>query len=303
MPLLDLALSHNKLRGDIPTQFQQKRWYQLDLSYNRLTGTLRSDFGTVASELTDDDAIESFNATGELDTYILSLEDNRISGRIPQKVQQLTDVSILGSNLFSCNLMHTNLPEHDSEASKYSCGSSSFDVPYYVWLSITAAALVAAAVAGWYFRAHPTVSDVISRLQRWHGAANGISGRGVSDLHILHVALLSRMTTDFVHDRAKVRGIHPGRPAAIVRWAQPALQRHDTPVLLHCLFCVFVWPSPRCDGVRCIDSSALPVPGLFHDSHRKIRHLHPRDQLLAEASEASQPTIAGRPTQTRHLAP
>ena len=38
--LTNLALSHNLLKGNIPLVFQERPWSELDLSFNRLSGTL-----------------------------------------------------------------------------------------------------------------------------------------------------------------------------------------------------------------------------------------------------------------------
>jgi Leucine-rich repeat (LRR) protein len=119
--LTGLTLSHNKLDGTIPRNFQSKQWDALDLSYNRLTGTLLSSFDNTTA------------AKGDL-----SLENNRISGKIPHVLLKASKISILGSNIFDCNNQRTNLPEHDSGRANYHCASKSFDIPYYIWLVLLA---------------------------------------------------------------------------------------------------------------------------------------------------------------------
>ena len=44
--LLDFSVSHNELTGAIPSQFHNRVWYNLDLSYNRLTGVLQLNTNT-----------------------------------------------------------------------------------------------------------------------------------------------------------------------------------------------------------------------------------------------------------------
>jgi len=137
--LIDLSLSHNRLTGTIPLNFQRKVWYNLDLAYNRIAGTLSAEFGSAnASDaylraLSD---ILGFDVTAKASVYqsVLSLEDNRISGRIPQVFQHKHNISVLGTNIFSCNVRASNLPEYDDGLSNYNCGSDSFNIPYYVWL-------------------------------------------------------------------------------------------------------------------------------------------------------------------------
>lgn len=120
LALVDLGLSHNRLAGPIPHNFQQKLWYALDLSYNRFSGSLKSDFSSGRFEATDDTIIAA-NLSQYSTDVSLSLENNRLSGRIPSRVQQLQNISILGSNLFSCNLQASDLPEHDEGRSDYLC--------------------------------------------------------------------------------------------------------------------------------------------------------------------------------------
>jgi Leucine-rich repeat (LRR) protein len=125
--LYDLSLSHNSLTGSIPEVIQQRRWYNLDLSYNRLSATLGGDFGANQS------AYAALLNLTESECAV-SLENNRLSGRIPGYLQSLKNVSVLGTNLFSCALDGADLPAQDSDRDHYQCGSSGFDVPYYVWL-------------------------------------------------------------------------------------------------------------------------------------------------------------------------
>ncbi len=106
--LTELILSHNNLRGSIPDSFQLKKyWSKLDLSYNKLDGTLRSDFNIQESSY-------------------LSLQVNRISGSVPQSTLALPrgSIYILDGNLFNCNSDRSDIPKNDEPAyEKFSCGS------------------------------------------------------------------------------------------------------------------------------------------------------------------------------------
>ena len=79
--LSDLSISHNVLTGTVPQQIQLKKWDNIDLSYNRLSGTLITNFAPNGS---------------------VELDNNRLSGDIPFSLQTLVNVSLLGSNTFSC---------------------------------------------------------------------------------------------------------------------------------------------------------------------------------------------------------
>jgi Leucine-rich repeat (LRR) protein len=128
--LVDLSISHNILTGTIPAPFQNRKWYNLDLSYNRLGGTLLEVTPTTTSSIMQ----ELYNAT------TVSLENNRLSGKIPAALLPLANVSLLGTNLFECHLDGSNLPQHDTGSANYQCGSSNFNVPYYLWMAAVAAA-------------------------------------------------------------------------------------------------------------------------------------------------------------------
>lgn len=113
--LADLSLSHNTLTGSIPEQIQLRKWSNLDLSYNRLSGTLHSTFAANTS-------VEFVN--------------NRLSGVIPAVFKTMTSLSILGSNSFTCSYDQSDLPQNDPDRMQYHCGSNSFDVLFYSWLGL-----------------------------------------------------------------------------------------------------------------------------------------------------------------------
>jgi hypothetical protein len=78
------------------------------------------------------------------------------------------NVSILGTNLFSCALDGADLPAQDSEKDSYQCGSSGFDVLYFVWLVLAgvgctglawAARIPAGALSRWYHSSQRMVDD------------------------------------------------------------------------------------------------------------------------------------------------
>ena len=76
------------------------------------------------------------------------LENNRISGDIPTSFYNMLNISILGSNTFSCNFDQSDLPQHDPGRRQYHCGSNSFDILYYLWLGMMGGSILA---VGYYF--------------------------------------------------------------------------------------------------------------------------------------------------------
>jgi hypothetical protein len=154
--LSDLALSHNALTGSIPGAFQSRPWRNFDVSYNKLEGTLSGSFG----------ADEHGNSS-------LSLENNRLSGIIPGPLQRLLRISLLGSNLFSCEADGSDLPRHDSEAGTYNCGSDSFESTYYVWIALLGSCL-ALGVLAW--RRQEWVAGAVTLATHWRKWLNASKG-------------------------------------------------------------------------------------------------------------------------------
>eukprot|EP01034_Spumella_vulgaris_P028543 gene28543-35420_t len=113
--LVDLSLSFNSLTGDIPTAIQQREWKILDLSNNRISGTL-----------------SRFSAFSDANQK-LSLQVNRISGVVPDNLMSAPNIQILEGNMFSCPFGNRELPLHDSYLHKYSCSSQSFNYATYLW--------------------------------------------------------------------------------------------------------------------------------------------------------------------------
>lgn len=159
--LVDLTLSHNALTGKIPSSFQTRQWQTLDLSYNRFSGTLASDLET---EPAAQYAFQDTNAA-------LSLEGNRLSGNIPSTVRTIVNISILSGNLFTCDVAQTSLPKHDSARSNYECGSTTFEVPYYVWLAIACSIIISAVLAAYCATHLPfkeLIDDAVEHLKKWY---------------------------------------------------------------------------------------------------------------------------------------
>jgi Leucine-rich repeat (LRR) protein len=126
--LTDLSLSHNLLTGSIPESILKRDWDKLDLSYNRHTGTLRS-----AEEARYSNATKLF------------LQLNRLSGVIPGSMQRVDSLTILENNMFSCQADRSDVPQHDTDSDKYSCGSDAVNNSLYAWLGAAVAVVTAAA--------------------------------------------------------------------------------------------------------------------------------------------------------------
>lgn len=142
--LVDVALSYNALTGTIPKALQERKWYSLDLSFNLLRGTLSEDIHTKPIY-----NLPHFNYTFKFLKPSFSLENNFLSGKIPTQLHDLPSISILGTNLFDCDLLGSQLPQSDNDRSTYQCGSTAFDTPYYVFIGLCVVVfVVTAAVTG-----------------------------------------------------------------------------------------------------------------------------------------------------------
>jgi Leucine-rich repeat (LRR) protein len=127
--LTDLSLSHNLLTGKISKSILGRDWKKLDLSYNRLTGTLHSARAAPYS-----------NASR------LYLQHNRLSGVIPGSVQRVGSLSLLENNMFSCRVDRGDVPQQNPGSDKYTCGSDTVNNALYAWLGAAFAVVVVAGV-------------------------------------------------------------------------------------------------------------------------------------------------------------
>jgi hypothetical protein len=107
----DLSLSNNKLINSIPNHIQAKKFYNLDLSFNKLDGFLSSEI--------------PYN----INTSI-KLNNNRLSGDIPKSIINVKDIEVLNGNIFECSFFNriTTLPKYDNANDIYSCGSNNFNL-------------------------------------------------------------------------------------------------------------------------------------------------------------------------------
>lgn len=176
--LVDVSLSHNRLTGTIAGAFQQRIWYNLDLSYNKFTGALSDDFATVPGNLTVMEALGLTVVSGTADQYnnpygAVTLRNNRLSSTLPGTVDCMQNVSVLSGNLFDCAADRQDLPERDPGLSKYTCGSSAFNSLYYSYLSLLASVMsVAVAVYVWRTRGLDRCWAMALEMARWMAVAS-----------------------------------------------------------------------------------------------------------------------------------
>jgi Leucine-rich repeat (LRR) protein len=132
--LQEVSFSHNILTGTIPSTFQNRTWSSLDLSYNKLSGTLEASLGAFYGL-----------------TTVLSLEVNRLSGDIPFGLLSAGNISILNGNIFYCGFFGNNLPINDPDYNTYSCGSDNVNYVLYAWLLVLFGLLPVVIIIIWRF--------------------------------------------------------------------------------------------------------------------------------------------------------
>jgi Leucine-rich repeat (LRR) protein len=168
--LTDLSLSHNLLAGKIPRNILERAWNKLDLSYNRLTGTLHSSR-----------AASYGNATK------LFLQHNRLSGVIPGSMQRVGSLSLVENNMFSCRVDRSDVPQQDTDSDKYTCGSDAVNNSLYAWLCAAAAVVVVLGAMVYCGRINHAVSSMfaavrdakLSKLQDLNAAIDALRVLGI----------------------------------------------------------------------------------------------------------------------------
>lgn len=187
--LTSVSVAYNRLTGTIPIPLQlYGRFNFLDLSYNRFSGTLDSDFTFAVG-----------------DSAILNMSVNRLSGSIPTKHTNILASSTnlinttLAGNLFRFVLSDVN-PKIQSTAKLYN-GSYQFDVSMALtsvmvisWLFLAVYAIYASLSVSTALYTHCGPSVVMT----WWQASRQIAHRHMS-LHFRRIcsALLTVITTHF----------------------------------------------------------------------------------------------------------
>jgi Leucine-rich repeat (LRR) protein len=122
--LQDISMSYNQFTGTIPMNFKTRSWRYVDLSFNKLKGSLdgwNSDNNSASSLIED----------------TLTLTVNRLSGNIPSNVQYIPSLDILRGNIFACRQdsdigengapPSSLVPSNDVTADQYSCATNTID--------------------------------------------------------------------------------------------------------------------------------------------------------------------------------
>lgn len=139
--LVNISLAHNLLTGTIPASVQQYHYWQfIDLSYNKLRGTLHE-----MTNFTLTLGPDGQPPNGSSFVTSLYLDVNRISGGFPDYFATASFISILTGNHFSCRFDASDLPVNDPAHKNYYCGSFELTAAWQNWGIVL---LIIAAVFG-----------------------------------------------------------------------------------------------------------------------------------------------------------
>ena len=156
--ITDLALSFNRIRGSIPESVQtHTKMRSLHLSNNRLCGEVSgmthytrlqsnkrvADSIAITSTGVASDAVTA--AESDSAPTFVGLQNNRLSGYLPQEFVHAENVNVLAGNLFMCDSVHA-LPQSDPSVDHYFCGSSVLDGALYTLLGYLVVVLFVVAI-------------------------------------------------------------------------------------------------------------------------------------------------------------
>ena len=109
--LVNLSATNNHLEGTIPIEYHYSLICKLELSFNRISGSLED---------------LNFYGGNDLDSTLLDLNVNRLSGGIPAFVNLVGSLDLLSGNLFDCS-SRKSLPTNDPGRDQADCGSHTLD--------------------------------------------------------------------------------------------------------------------------------------------------------------------------------
>lgn len=116
--LTAVDLSFNRLGGSIPITLQRwKPMKYISLSNNKIDG----DITSIGNLSFVDSTHDSFLGT------TLTLFDNRLSGGIPSSLRNAENINILSGNIFQCSKSDP-APQNDPNSADYVCGSNLLDI-------------------------------------------------------------------------------------------------------------------------------------------------------------------------------
>lgn len=146
-----VSASYNNLYGPISQGLLKLKLVELDLSYNKIVGSIDSDSvnwdmnGFISLKNNRYLTINHFqHFLSQLLPYYL-----RLSGPIPESMKEFTNISVLEGNIFTCSDT-SSLPENDVYLDKFSCGSNIFNEKTIIFTCIMFAVVFIYLINRWF---------------------------------------------------------------------------------------------------------------------------------------------------------
>eukprot|EP01035_Chromulina_nebulosa_P025131 gene25131-32779_t len=117
-----LSLAYNRLTGTIPDGLQNFGFSNIDLSHNKLQGSIAQMCSAGCS--TSQNNVPS---SGGVPQIILDV--NRLSGSLPSAFNDMYGINVLDGNVFECadGYGSRGLPKYDPSSDTYICGADEFN--------------------------------------------------------------------------------------------------------------------------------------------------------------------------------
>ena len=181
--IVQIVAGGNGFIGDLPEVALSPSLKSLDLSFNRISGTITSEMvkNLVYIDLSRNAIngdLSGFNDWKPQDTTndhlvinkTISANLNRLSGTVPTSLTYIPQISILKGNVFSCTPNIRDIADHD--AANYICGSQKYNYTVGISYGLFFGILIALGVFRW--RVSNLFQKCHSLITRWHSDSKDI---------------------------------------------------------------------------------------------------------------------------------
>lgn len=159
--LTNVSLSHNRIKGQIPNSMKQHQGFSLlDISYNRLSGTLS---GALWFDNETDAHSSGQNYVAINHNTTVYLESNHLSGKIPSSFWTAAVIRILDGNMFQC-MGRESLPPNDPGAEDYFCGSQTLNRSLYGFALMILTRILAFIAFVWLVSSFPATTECLKNM-------------------------------------------------------------------------------------------------------------------------------------------
>ena len=140
-------IARNRLTGTMSTSLKSHYFAQIDLSYNKIAGSVQFDSNSTL-----------------IGTTAYNVEVNRLSGILPSsELESIGQIDVLEGNMFQCS-SHNGLPSNDPDYSLYSCGSDNYNISMITFFVVFSSVLFAFSLCWLISRTNISYLGGLSRL-------------------------------------------------------------------------------------------------------------------------------------------